>query len=185
MRFKGTRGASYTGDASVDNIVINQGSGGSPPASPPAPPVQGQFESGSDGWTGSGKQHWTRGTSTPSSGTGPTKAASGQYFYFLETSSGTNGDISYLTSPKLVSGTNMSFYYHMHGATMGALEVEALVGNSWRTVWTKTGQQQQGQNDPWRSSGTITLPSTTGANACISCSAGKYSTTSNVATCSN
>ena len=80
---------------------------------------------------------WTRGTSTPSSSTGATKAASGSYFYFLETSSGSSGDISYLISPRLSSGTSMSFYYHMHGATMRALEVEALAGNSWRTVWSK------------------------------------------------
>ena len=83
--------------------------------------MQGQFETGTDGWTESGKMQWSRGTTTPSLSTGATKAASGTYFYFLETSSGMNGDISYLQSPKLVSGTSMTFYYHMHGRSMGTL----------------------------------------------------------------
>eukprot|EP01047_Picozoa_sp_COSAG01_P032317 COSAG01_NODE_2328_length_7893_cov_2.389017_2_plen_1888_part_00 len=159
VRFMGMKGRGFTGDMSVDNIVIRQ----APP--PPSPPSAGSrsysFESGTDGWTESGKNHWTRGTRTPSSSTGATKAASGSYFYFLETSSGSNGDISYLISPRLSSGTSMSFYYHMHGATMRTLSVQALVGRSWRTVWSKAGQQQRTQSEAWRSSGTVTLPSGT------------------------
>jgi hypothetical protein len=119
------------------------------------------FESGTDGWTESGKNMWTRGTSTPSSSTGATSAASGRYFYFLETSGGSFGDISYLASPRLSSVTSVSFYYHMHGATMRTLSVQALMGSSWRTVWSKTGQQQLAHDGAWRSSGTVTLPSGT------------------------
>ena len=104
---------------------------------------------------------WSRGTTTPSLSTGATKAASGRYFYFLETSSGMNGDISYLQSPKLVSGASMTFYYHMHGATMRTLSLQALSAGTWRTVWSKTGQQQASQSDPWRSSGVVNLPSGT------------------------
>eukprot|EP01049_Picozoa_sp_SAG25_P022230 SAG25_NODE_8729_length_407_cov_0.834416_1_plen_88_part_10 len=74
---------------------------------------------------------WTRGRSTPSSNTGPITAASGHYFYFLETSSGSSGDISYLNSPTFSSGKHITFYYHMYGASMGTLSVQALVGSSW------------------------------------------------------
>jgi hypothetical protein len=128
------------------------------------------FESGTDGWTvggPSGNGRWTRGTSTPSSSTGATRAASGRWFYFLETSAGSSGDISYLLSPRLSSITSMSFYYHMHGATMSTLSVQVVqVGSSrpaggQRTVWSKTGQQQRTQSEAWLSSGTIRLPSGT------------------------
>eukprot|EP01049_Picozoa_sp_SAG25_P004097 SAG25_NODE_250_length_11019_cov_7.950092_2_plen_73_part_00 len=66
---------------------------------------------------------WMRGTDTPSYSTGASKAASGRYFYYLETSSGRSGDISYLNSPSFTRGTSVTFFYHMHGATMGSLSV--------------------------------------------------------------
>merc|ERR1712166_1678312 len=37
---------------------------------------------------------------------------------------------------------SVSFYYHMHGATMGALSLQVQVGGKWRTVWSKKGNQQ-------------------------------------------
>ena len=74
------------------------------------------------GWSESGKQHWMRGTRTPSSGTGANQAHTGQFFMFLETSRKTGS--SYLTSPALPNGTqSMAFFYHMHGAQISALEV--------------------------------------------------------------
>ena len=124
--------------------------------------VESHFESGTSGGTESGKNRWTRSTHTPSHSTGPAKAASGHYFYYLETSSPSRtGDVSYLNSPKFASVGSMVFDYHMHGATMRTLSVQALVGSSWRTVWSKTGQQQRTQSEAWRSSGTVRLPSGT------------------------
>jgi hypothetical protein len=93
-------------------------------------------------WTEAGHMAWTRSTSTPSSGTGPSKAHSGRWFWFLETSSGRTGDASYLISPRLRPGTNaMSFAYLMYGATINTLSVEQHKSSTWSTVWTKTGQQ--------------------------------------------
>jgi hypothetical protein len=128
-------------------------------AEPLPPPVLGQFESGTDGWTESGMHKWTRGTRTPSWATGPTAAATGRYFYFLETSSPSQtGDVSYLISPRLDNGKSMTFYYHMHGSTMGTLSVEAQASGSWHTVWSKTGQQHHTQSEAWNASGTVDLP---------------------------
>ena len=69
---------------------------------------------------------------------------------FLETSSPSkNGWTSYLTAAAK-GKTAVSFYYHMHGATMGALSVEAQVGGTWKAVWRKQGQQQRNQGDKFR-----------------------------------
>ena len=83
---------------------------------------------------------------------------------FLETSSPSSaGDTSYLISPRLVSALSVSWYYHMHGATMGTLSADAKrsAGAGWRRVWgPKKGQQQTRQADAWRYSGDVKLPST-------------------------
>ena len=126
------------------------------------------------GWTGSGgkqtlfapnsrQTEWKVGRKTPSAGTGPTKAHDGTHFVFLETSSGKAGDRSYLVSPTLSASVGtMQFWYHMYGATMGTLSVDAQIrGASWVTVWSKTGQQQAHQSSPWLSSGVVRLPGAT------------------------
>ena len=110
------------------------------------------FEKNGCGWAEGGKKNgWKRGTRTPSSSTGAAKGQGGKgSFYFLETSSGKKGDTSYLTHT-ITEGSDLyksvSFYYHMHGATMGALSVQAQVGGAWRTVWKKEKQQQKKQTD--------------------------------------
>ena len=110
------------------------------------------FEKNGCGWAEGGKKNgWKRGTRTPSSSTGAAKGQGGKgSFYFLETSSGKKGDTSYLTHT-ITEGSDLyksvSFYYHMHGATMGALSLQAQVGGSWRTVWKKEKQQQKRQTD--------------------------------------
>jgi hypothetical protein len=115
------------------------------------------------GWTEAGKMMWTRGTRTPSVGTGAEQPHSGKHFMFLETSRGTYGDRSYLLSPKLAPGVRtMSFFYHMHGKTMGTMTVEAKQRgqNKWTVLWQKTGQQHSGQKDQWMSSGVALPPGT-------------------------
>eukprot|EP01047_Picozoa_sp_COSAG01_P051992 COSAG01_NODE_5420_length_4274_cov_2.472096_1_plen_151_part_10 len=69
------------------------------------------------GWTESGLNLWTRGTSTPSRGTGAQMAHTGKYFMYLETTIGIAGEASYLQSSVLPSGTrSMSFFYNMYGS---------------------------------------------------------------------
>ena len=115
-----------------------------------APTVTCTFESGLCSWKkGGGKGKWVRGTKTPSSSTGAAKGHGGKgYFMFLETSgSSKKGWTSYLTHAVKAGYESIAFAYHMHGATMGELRVEAQVGGQWRTVWKKSGQQQKNQAD--------------------------------------
>ena len=90
-------------------------------------------------WTNGGKKSMVRGTRTPSSSTGAVKGQGDKgYFMFLETSYGKKGETSSLTH-RITEGSDLyksvSFYYHMHGATMGALSLQVQVGGKWRTVW--------------------------------------------------
>eukprot|EP01047_Picozoa_sp_COSAG01_P072605 COSAG01_NODE_11590_length_1898_cov_1.226793_1_plen_458_part_01 len=119
------------------------------------------------GWAAeaeAGQNAWTRGSKTPSGGTGASAAHGGTYFMFLETSAGKPGDASYLTSPKLKlavgGGSSMSFYYHMFGNTMGVLSVEARIQGKWSTLWTKRGQQYEVAEEVWTRA-SVALPAGT------------------------
>ena len=54
----------------------------------------------------------------------------------------------------------MSFYYVMHGATVGSLSLEANVNGVWRAVWSKSGAQQKASSarNSWQSTGKVSLP---------------------------
>ncbi|KAB2805441.1 T9SS type A sorting domain-containing protein [Phaeocystidibacter luteus] len=94
--------------------------------------------------------------STGSGNTGPTGdvSGSGNYIY-SEASSGAVGseallqsvafDLTVLTTPEL------NFYYHMYGATIGTLYVDASMdnGQTWMAIDSIVGQQQTSTNDPW------------------------------------
>jgi hypothetical protein len=163
LRFKGVKGASFRGDMAVDTITI----GGGVLAPPPPPSVACSFEFGICGWTLSGTNlggtqidsKWMRGSKTPSSGTGPAQAQSGASFMFLETSGGSFGDASYLISPPISHISKVTFYYHMHGRSMGTLSLETLVGNSWNSAWNKTGKQQPSSSSSWKQT-SVDVPST-------------------------
>ena len=114
-------------------------------------PYSEGFESGLGAWTQSSSDDmdWTRDASgTPSSGTGPSSAAEGSYYMYIEASSpnypskvgileGPCFNVSGLTNP------TVSFQYHMYGAAMGTLKLEARANGSstWTTIWTKSGDQ--------------------------------------------
>ena len=101
-------------------------------------------------WVAGGRKLWMRGTRTPSSFTGASRAQSSPYFMYLETSfPSKKGWQSSLTHPVKPSFRSVTFYYHMHGATMGTLRLDANVGKwgKWKTLWSKTGQQQRKQGD--------------------------------------
>jgi len=123
---------------------------------------------GMEGWThGPGRRRFTRGYRIPSgSVTGPSKAASGRYFVFLETS-GTRpkgaGFTSTLQSPEYSSKvTKASFKYHMHGKAIGGLSLQgrACIGSSktcpWKTLWSSTGMDAKKKplfpknTSPWK-----------------------------------
>ncbi|WP_272853867.1 DUF1028 domain-containing protein, partial [Altibacter sp. HG106] len=89
--------------------------------------------------------------STPSNGTGPTGANQGTLYTFVEASNidgqGTAPRNAMIGSPcfEFPSGhtVSMTFDYHMLGANMGTLSVQASDdgGSSWNTLWSRTGDQ--------------------------------------------
>eukprot|EP01047_Picozoa_sp_COSAG01_P016494 COSAG01_NODE_846_length_13141_cov_4.222205_5_plen_2539_part_01 len=150
VRFVGIRGSGDTSDMSLDFITF--------PNIPPANAAGScTFDTSVCGWTESGGFYWTRGTSTPSYGTGPTRAHGDRYFMFLETSSGRLNDASYLNSPTLSNVKTLTMYYHMYGSTMGTLSVEAFASGVWRTLWSKKGQQTSTQTGAWKPA-SVSLP---------------------------
>lgn len=94
--------------------------------------------------------------STPSSNTGPNGAYSGNNYLYVEASSGSTGAIAELTSPPIdVSGLSvprLKFYYHMYGASTGALYVDVFDGTWDLGAITISGQQQTSGADPWNQS---------------------------------
>ncbi|KJS05297.1 MAG: hypothetical protein VR77_09050, partial [Flavobacteriales bacterium BRH_c54] len=99
--------------------------------------------------------------STPSSSTGPSGAYSGNNYFYIEASSGSQGDVAELYSPLIdVSSLNtpeLEFYYHMYGATMGSLYIDVNNGTNWVTVDSIIGQQQTATTDPWLKRNVILL----------------------------
>ncbi|MCH8554194.1 MAG: GEVED domain-containing protein, partial [Schleiferiaceae bacterium] len=86
---------------------------------------------------------------TPSANTGPLGGAVGSNQYlFLNTSFGINGDEASLTFPAFnlngMTSPEVRFFYHMFGAGIGTLRVEAStnLGVTWDSLWSITGQQQ-------------------------------------------
>lgn len=134
-----------------------------------AAPYSTDFEGISLGNNLSYENCWTKGATssmgwiadiggTPSSATGPnvdnTSGTSTGTYFFLETSSGSTGDTNVLYSPAIdittLTTPMLSFYYHMHGATMGQLTVVAEDAIGTRTpLDSLVGQQQTAQSDPW------------------------------------
>ncbi len=117
-------------------------------------PYSEGFES-NDGWTQltGDDGNWVRDANgTPSSGTGPSSAAQGSYYMFLEASTnGSTGQIgsnatAILESPCFdltgESAATFSFQYHMYGNNVGSLTAQASSdGNNWTNVWTLSGNQ--------------------------------------------
>ncbi|MFH2142514.1 MAG: T9SS type A sorting domain-containing protein [Bacteroidota bacterium] len=96
---------------------------------------------------------------TPSSSTGPSVdhtlgTTVGKYMY-IETDNGLVGGKAYLISPCLdISGMSapiLSFWYHMYGALIDTLYVDALVGGVWiEGIYEIGGQQQISNADVWK-----------------------------------
>ena len=81
---------------------------------------------------------------TPSSGTGPSDGASGDYYVYAEASSPNDGAVftMYKYTGGLVAAVNFS--YHMYGADMGTVLLQGSAsvdddGSSYTTLWSKSG----------------------------------------------
>nr|VFJ75900.1 MAG: MAM domain-containing protein, meprin/A5/mu [Candidatus Kentron sp. FW] len=104
------------------------------------------FETGLDGWTaskGTSLFNWTRrGGSTHSGHTGPASAQEGDYYLYLEASRNTPARTAYLAFSDFVGKPQaITFHYHMYGAHMGTLVLEAFDGHAWTEIWSVSGQQ--------------------------------------------
>ena len=117
-------------------------------------PYSEGFESGIGAWTQSNADdiNWTvDANGTPSNNTGPSSAAQGSNYIYVEASGNGNGfpnKRAIITSPcfdlSTVSQATFSFKYHMFGSTDGGavdLEVSNDEGASWTSVWNQTGNQ--------------------------------------------
>ena len=90
-----------------------------------------------------------------SSGTGPSAAATGSNYMYVETSSGSTGQMAYLMLPEYTFVGQVfpkfSFKYHMFGATMGTMNPQISIdgGETWVNLDTLTGQQQTSSAAAW------------------------------------
>ncbi|MDT8346523.1 MAG: fibronectin type III domain-containing protein [Flavobacteriaceae bacterium] len=96
-------------------------------------------------------------TNTGSLNTGPDAANSLPNYFFVETSSGSVGQMAELLSPlydlSTLTEPALTFYYHMYGADMGNLHVDVrnvTAGTPFdQDVLVLNGQQQTSGSDPW------------------------------------
>ncbi len=83
-----------------------------------------------------------------------TPSTAGGLYLYLETSSGLTGDRAFVTSPEFnlagLTTPELSFYYHMYGATVDTLRVDVFNNGVWDlNVWSIFGQQQTAGSSPW------------------------------------
>lgn len=155
-----TAGTSYTFNVRAKDAAGNQSSAASVNVTTQStgitcsstvnlPYAQG-FESGFGSWTQAGSDDfdWARRSgSTPSGSTGPSSASEGSFYLYVEASSPNYpSKTTIIESPCFdLSGestVNFSFKYHMYGAAMGSLNLQASTdGSNWTSVWSRSGNQ--------------------------------------------
>nr|XP_034302436.1 MAM and LDL-receptor class A domain-containing protein 1 isoform X2 [Crassostrea gigas] len=136
IQFIGVRGNSYRGDIAIDDVQFLDGVCSTAiPITTPSPntlPLNCTFEDTTACFlkdvVGSDDFDWTiRSSSTPTSGTGPTSAAEGTKYAYIETSGKQLGSKAILEGsvsvPAADSPICLTFDYHMYGASTGTLEV--------------------------------------------------------------
>ncbi len=113
-------------------------------------PYLESFENGLGQWYQSFADDFdwsTRSGSTPSTGTGPSAAADGfEYIYMEASSPNYPSRTAILESPCFdlagKSAAQFSFQYHTYGVNMGTLTLEASTnGGNWNAIWSTTGDQ--------------------------------------------
>lgn len=106
------------------------------------------FEDGYGDWENDpdNVSDWQRNSGgTSSSSTGPDDAYDGDYYIYVETSSGDSydsgdTDIIEYDLGGAFDGT-IDFYYHQYGDDQGDLYLEAYDGSSWTELWSSHGDQ--------------------------------------------
>ncbi len=137
-----------------------------PPANPLSTPYYENFDTVAAGQIGVYSNCWTATTTidpnweTESSGTanssstGPLNDFSGTGNYvYMEVSGGSLGDTAGLITPPIdltgLSVPELTFYYHMYGATMGSLDVQVWNGSTWTSELVIVGEQHSSETAPW------------------------------------
>jgi len=149
LRFSGVTGASFESDISVDAVSIYSASVSCGTTINTYPYTE-SFENTFGAWiqkTGDDFDWAINTGATPSNNTGPTAANDGSYYAYMEASTPnfpTRNAI--LISPCFdlsnVANPRLAFDYHMYGANMGNLTLEASAnGSPWTAIWTKSGDQ--------------------------------------------
>ncbi|PKV50387.1 putative secreted protein (Por secretion system target) [Aquimarina sp. MAR_2010_214] len=122
-------------------------------------PFSESFETNLGQWaqaTSGDDLDWTRKSgTTPSNGTGPSSAADGTYYLYVEASGNGTGfpnKKAILNSPCLnfssLNTPSLTFQYHMEGSAINSLTVEARIDNTgnWTSVFSKNGAQGSNWN---------------------------------------
>jgi hypothetical protein len=121
-------------------------------------PYSESFENTLGDWTQSSDDDidWTiNANGTPSSNTGPTSAADGTFYVYVEASSPNYPSRrAILNSPCFdlngVASASFNFQYHMFGAAdMGTIDLE--ISNDEGTTWTSIWSQSGNQGNQWNS----------------------------------
>ncbi len=154
LRFYGAVGSNWQSDMAVDDIILSNQSlqdSLSCDSTITSFPYQESFESGLGEWKNVmyDDTSWTIDASgTPSSNTGPSSAADGTYYLYVESSWPNYPAKEVIIESPCFDLTNASeaqfdFKYHMYGAAMGTLKLDVFSEpeNAWTTLWSKTGDQ--------------------------------------------
>ncbi|WP_298421280.1 immunoglobulin-like domain-containing protein [uncultured Kordia sp.] len=156
LRFNRVTGSTWRADIAIDNInlideeIIVEGCSGGINTFP----YTESYENTLGGWTQSSADdiNWTVDSNgTPSQNTGPSNAANGNFYIFVEASGNGTGfpnKQAIINSPcyDLTNELNasFSFSYHMFGSNdMGTIALEASNDNglSWITIWSESGNK--------------------------------------------
>ena len=152
FKFHGITGNGYRSDMAIDGFSISDAIPDACSTVLTSFPYAENFENTFGFWTqdpGNDFDWALRSGGTPSFGTGPSSAASGSYYIYMESS---YPNYPYKTaivnSPCLdLTGMNYAkckFAYHMYGAAnMGKLYLEGSIdgGTTWTYIWAKGGNQ--------------------------------------------
>jgi len=151
LRFFATTGSSWQSDFTLDHIVITGdgsiGGGGGGGGGGGSANLDVDFESGFGDLSnvGGDSNDWTRRSGgTPSNNTGPSGAAQGSFYAYVESSSPNIGTDARLDSNllTLAGGETLTFRYHMFGGSMGTLNVQAVsASGAVTTLWSRNGDQ--------------------------------------------
>ncbi|WP_124980635.1 M43 family zinc metalloprotease [Nonlabens xiamenensis] len=143
---------SWQGDIAVDAFEVRNastGGGGSSCTNGVSSfPYAEGFENTLGQWTqnSSDSHNWSlRSGGTPSSSTGPSGAAQGSYYIYVEASDPNFNKTAILDSPCFdltsQSAAVLSFKYQMTGNAVGRLRVQASTGGAYATIFDVSGDQ--------------------------------------------